>query len=107
MLTLKTPTVKKKCLRLKKRKGDAYANANANAKLINANAKLVDLLTFLSRISELVNFSSFSISYSYLEFTRITMPKGIEAIRTVYSLTLRIPIAFAWRAIQRALASGG
>ncbi len=38
MLTLKTPTVKKKCLRLKKRKGDAYANDNANA-------KLVDLLT--------------------------------------------------------------
>ena len=32
MLTLKNPTVKKKCLRLKKRKGDAYANDNANAK---------------------------------------------------------------------------
>ena len=36
MLTLKTQTVKKKCLRLKKRKGDAYANDNANAKLVDS-----------------------------------------------------------------------
>ncbi len=51
----------------------------------------VSVLFYLSRISELVNFSSFPIVF---EFTRITMPKGIEAIRTTYLLTRRLKINF-------------